>query len=194
MTNFKRKRPGNYVNEKDGVIYINKELVVYVQDRIRLFYIAIGHIVFKLSSVLLLYIGAISFLTTYNTNISDVLENATAVITSALPSLIRTQLKLELPHKSIITYIIFSYIKISVRSSDSKITDTPSNTDNTSTSSTNIFPNDQDINRLNIDQNIDSQTEIKHQISNTISTEFKMSDLQISQTVENVSHTLNDSI
>lgn len=106
---FQNNISHGHINEESSITYINKELVVYVLERIRPFYVSVGDIVFKVSSVILMFASVTTFLTVYNTKISDVLESTTAVITSALPSLIQSQLTLERPQKSIIKYIIKGY-------------------------------------------------------------------------------------
>lgn len=94
---FQNNISHEHINEESSITYINKELVVYVLERIRPFYVSVGDIVLKVSSVILMFASVTTFLTVYNTKISDVLESTTAVITSALPSVsvdIRTSTKI----------------------------------------------------------------------------------------------------
>lgn len=115
------------IKEEKSIVYIKKKLVVYVLEMIRPFYVSVGDIVVKVSSVILMFTAIITFLTIYNTKISDVLEHTTAVITSSLPSLIQSQMTLERPKIYIIKYFISEYEAKKTDSRSSK-TDSANNT------------------------------------------------------------------
>ncbi|CAC5368803.1 unnamed protein product [Mytilus coruscus] len=99
-----------HTREDDNyVVYLEKEVARFVQKKVRPFYVEFGQMFFKAVIVILAYSAALIFLTNYSLAISDVLQNMTALVTSALPSIIQAQLKPELPDKRVIKYMVKCY-------------------------------------------------------------------------------------
>ena len=103
------KKNKYYIKHQNGIKYINKDIVLTVQQAIYPFYICFGYTIMKLIAVGLFYF--MTYFLVIRTGKHFVFENVTMLITSALPTLVASHFKHKLPNENIVKHIVHCYVE-----------------------------------------------------------------------------------